>query len=121
MNLEKNLLRQIDNPKLDRGERAQLRCALAKELEEAGNYEGARSALQGLWQRVGERPLLQGLDEQTKALVLLRAGTLTGWIGSSRQITGAQETAKDLLTESRISFEALNDLSGVAEAEIETA
>lgn len=53
--------------------------------------------------------------------MLLRAGTLTGWIGSARQIAGAQETAKDLLTESRVCFEALNNLSGVAEAEIEVA
>ena len=119
MGLEISLLKKIDDPKLTHSERARLRCQLAKELEEAGNYEGARSALQGLWRRVGERPLLEGIDEPTKALVLLRAGTLTGWLGSSRQIEGSQEAAKNLLTESRLCFEALGDRSGAVDAEIE--
>lgn len=119
MHLATNLLRRIDNPKTGRQERARLRCQLAKELEEAGNYEGARSALQGLWQQVGERPILDGLDDRTKALVLLRAGTLTGWLGSSHQVEGAQEAAKNLLTESKLCFEALGDRSGAIEAETE--
>jgi two-component system NtrC family response regulator len=119
MNLASNLLRRIDDPKTDRRERARLRCQLAKELEEAGNYEGARSALQGLWQHVGERPILDGLDEPTKALVLLRAGTLTGWLGSSHQVEGSQEAAKNLLTESKLCFKTLNDGSGAVEAEME--
>jgi hypothetical protein len=45
MDLANQLLRQIDNPTLSRAERAQLRCQLAKELEEAGNYEAARGAM----------------------------------------------------------------------------
>lgn len=61
MDLEINLLRQIDNPNIDQNERARLRCQLAKKLEEAGNYEAARSAMDGLWRRVGESPELEGL------------------------------------------------------------
>lgn len=121
MSLDLQLLRQIDDSKLDRNERARLRCRLAKELEEAGNYEGARSAMAGLWQRVGERPMLKGMDEKTVCQVLLRAGALTGWIGSSMQVEGAQEIAKDLLTESRRHFERLKDPVGAAEAHIEVA
>jgi len=121
MRLEISLLRQIDDPALDQNERARLRCRLAKELEEAGNYEGARSAMTGRWQLVGERPVLEGLDEMTAATVLLRAGALTGWLGSTRQIEDSQEAAKDLLTESRTRFEALNDPAHAAEAEIEIA
>ncbi len=121
MSLEIGLLKQIGDSKLSHPERAHLRCRLAKELEEAGNYEGARSALQGLWKRVGERPILVGLDDATAAQVILRAGALTGWLGSSRQIEGSQETAKNLLTESRTRFEALNDTAGAAEAHIEVA
>jgi transcriptional regulator with GAF, ATPase, and Fis domain len=121
MGLEISLLKKIDNPKLSYSERARLRCQLAKGLEEAGNYEGARSALQGLWQRVGERPVLEGLDEASAAQVVLRVGALTGWLGSRRQIEGAQETAKNLLTEARTRFEALNDRAGAAEAHIEIA
>ena len=41
-----------------------------------------------LWSRVGERPVLNELDEETAAEVLLRAGVLTGWIGSVKQIEG---------------------------------
>lgn len=121
MNLEISLLHQIDNPKLNQSERALLRCRLAKELEEAGNYEGARSALSGLWQCIGERPALEGLDERAVATVLMRAGALTGWLGSSSRIEDAQERAKDLISESRSRFEALGLTSNVAEAEIELA
>jgi hypothetical protein len=121
MHLELSLLHQLDDPTLDRNERARLRCRLARELEEAGNYEASIGAMAGLWQRIGERPTLDELDEKTCAQVLLRAGSLTGRIGSARQIEGAQGRAKDFLTESRERFEALNDRVGVAEAQIEIA
>src|SRR5882672_2107031 len=106
MNLAKEL-HQIGDLSLSHSERAKLRCRLARQLEEAGNYEAARDAMGDLWQRVGERPLLAGLDHQTKAEVLLVAGALTGWIGSTKQIPGAQEFAKDLLSESISIFESL--------------
>lgn len=121
MNLEISLLRQIDNPKLNQSERALLRCRLAKELDEAGNYEGAAGALGDLWRGVGERPALTGLDEKAAAQVLLREGCLTAKIGSARQVEGSQERAKDFLTESRERFYALNDIRGMAEAQIEIA
>src|SRR5205085_8690777 len=97
MNLANQLLHQIADPTLTASKRAQLRCQLAKELEEVGNYEGARAAMGELWQRVGERPALDDLDPTTAAEVLLRAGALTGFIGSAKQIEGAQEIAKDLI------------------------
>ncbi|MGB7925042.1 MAG: sigma 54-interacting transcriptional regulator [Pyrinomonadaceae bacterium] len=116
MNLQTPLLSQLDNPALTRAERARLRCEAAKELEEAGNYEAARAAMGELWQRIGERPQLKGLNPQTSACVLLRAGVLTGWIGSSQQIEGAQETAKNLIGESLSIFEAEEERESVAEA-----
>src|SRR6267142_5528765 len=67
----------------------------AKQREEAGDYEAARSALTGLWHRIGERPRLEGLDASTQAELLLRVGALSGWLGSANQIEGAQEFAKD--------------------------
>ena len=121
MNLASELLRQIDNTELNRSERAQLRCRLAKELEEAGNYEAAREAMGELWQRIGEYPMLDGLNESSAAEVLMRAGALTGWIGSVNQVAGAQEKAKDLLSESILLFESLPDIAKVAEAETELA
>ena len=119
MNLASQLLRQIDNPALSLTERAELRCQLAKDFEESGNYEGARAAMGELWQRVGERPQLTGLEQRTGAEVLLRAGSLTGWIGSSRQIEGAQEIAKDLISESASIFEALQETEKAAEAYVD--
>ncbi len=116
MNLQTQLLSQIDDPTLSHDERARLRCQLAKELEDAGNYEAARGAMGDLWQHVGERPPLDGLDERTAAEVLLRAGALSGWIGSSRQIEGAQETAKNLISESITIFESLQETERSAEA-----
>ena len=53
-----------------------------------------------LWPEVGGRPVLDELSEATAAEVLLRVGVLTGWLGSTKQIEGAQETAKNLITES---------------------
>ncbi len=84
MELESQLFRQIDDAALSCNERAWMRCDLAKQLEEAGNYEAARDVLGDLWKEIGERPQTEGLDERTTAEVLLRVGVLSGWIGSAR-------------------------------------
>lgn len=102
-------------------ERAQLLCAEAKELQEAGEFEGARAAISEFWQRIGERPRVDGLDRLTQAEVFLRAGALSGWIGSARQITGAQETAKDLISEASRIFEEFGLKERVAEARVDLA
>jgi two-component system chemotaxis response regulator CheY len=119
MAISNQLLHQIADPTLTRDERARLRCRLAKELEDMGNYNAAREALSELWPEVGGRPVLDDLGEATAAEVLLRVGTLTGWLGSTRQIEGAQEIAKNLISESITSFEALHDTEKVAEAQTE--
>jgi len=46
----------------------------------------------------------------------MRAGALTGWIGSASQIEGSQEIAKDLISESIRIFEELGNRSKVGEA-----
>jgi CheY-like chemotaxis protein len=102
-------------------EQALLRCRLAKQLEELGNYEGAREAMADSWPGVGERPALEGLGGRAAAEVLLRAGVLTGWLGSAKQIEGAQETAKNLISESLAISEALGDAEKVAEARSDLA
>lgn len=92
---------------------------MAKQLEETGNYEAAREAMGELWQGVGYRPVLDGLEQETEAEVLLRVGVLTGWIGSSRQIEGTQERAKNLISESITIFEAIENTEKIAEAQME--
>ena len=100
-------------------ERARVLCAQAKELEEAGKFEDARLALGEFWQRIGDRPKLEGLAGAVQAELLLRAGALSGWIGSARQIPGAQETAKDLISESSAIFEELKLTEKVAETRVD--
>lgn len=112
---------QIDDPNLSSDQRAFVRCRWAKQLEEIGNYDAAREVMGELWGGIGERPKVEGLDTKSAAEVLLRAGTLTGWIGSTRQIEGAQETAKNLITESIAFFEALHEEKKIAEAQVEIA
>lgn len=74
-----------------------------------------------LWRGVGKRPTLEGLHPLVVAEVLLCVGTLTGWIGSQVQIKDAQETAKNLITESINYFESAGDPKKVAAARVELA
>ena len=96
-------------------------CELAKSLEEAGEYERAAETLQPFWNGLLVRPQTNGLPEHAKAELLLRAGTLTGWIGSARQVAGAQEFAKDLISESSAIFETLRMSEKVAESHVDLA
>ena len=61
------------------------------------------------------------LEGSTAAEVLLRVGVLTGIIGSSRQLKDAQETAKNLISESLNIFQSRRYKKKVTEAQIELA
>lgn len=121
MNLKASLLRQLENPALSPNARAEVRCQAARELEDTGDYEAAREALGELWRGVGEPPHVEGLEQSTAAEVLLRAGTLTGWIGSCNQIKDAQEKAKDLISRSIRIAETVNYPKKLLEAQAELA
>ncbi len=97
------------------------RCAAAKKLTSAGDYEAAREALGELWSGIGNRPRIEGLPANEQAELLLRAGALSGWLGSSGQVPGAQGFAKDLISESIRHFEALGDREKIAEAQSDLA
>ena len=97
------------------------RCLAAKKLEDAGDYEAARAALGDLWQGLGQRPRVDGLNEATQAEVLLHAGTISGGIGHTRQIEGVQEVAKDLIFESVRTFERLALTNRLVDAQIQLA
>ncbi len=96
-------------------------CELAKNLEEAGEFESASETLRPFWKGLLHRPEIAGLPDEDKAELLLRAGTLTGWLGSTRQVTGAQEAAKDLISESAALFEGLRKSEKIAEARVDLA
>jgi len=115
-----SLLRELLNPNLSVGGRAELCCQFAKDFENKGEYEEAREVLNHLWPDLDQRPKVKGLDQSVAGEVLLRAGVLTGWLGSS-QITDAQERAKNLISESLTIFESIKYKKKIAEAQIELA
>ena len=119
MTLRASLLRELVNPNLSAGGRAELCCELGQDFENRGEYDEACEVLSVFWPRIGERPNLEGLDRRIAAEVLLRAGVLTGVIGSNRQIADAQETAKNLITESLTIFQSQRYKNKAAEAQIE--
>lgn len=96
-------------------------CELAKGLEEAGEFELAEETLRPFWQGLPNRPDTEGMADRAKSELLLRTGTLTGWIGSAKQIPGAQEIAKDLVSESASIFAALGIAEKEAEARVDLA
>lgn len=96
-------------------------CEFAKNLEEAGEFESACEVLRPFWGGLLLPPNTTGLTDEAKAELLLRAGTLTGFLGSSKQIAGAQEVAKDFISESATIFEELHRSEKVAEARVDLA
>jgi len=76
-------------------------CAhAASRFEDRGEYERAVEALSCFWAGPGTELDMSGLSDKSVAALMLRAGSLTGWIGSKRQIKNWQETAKNLLSAS---------------------
>jgi tetratricopeptide (TPR) repeat protein len=107
------------SPSLDyRAERA---CQQAKLHENKGNYEEAWRSLSAHWPHFGERPQLTGLAPSVAAEVLLRAGVITSAIGGKNQLPGAQESAKNLISESISIFQSLNYQPKIEEGQVELA
>lgn len=84
----------MENPASSRDEQAQIQCQIAADFEHRGEYESARDALAELWRGVVERPALEGLSELTAAEVLLRVGSLSGYLGSVGQVEGGKKRPK---------------------------
>ncbi|OLE51288.1 MAG: hypothetical protein AUG51_23995 [Acidobacteria bacterium 13_1_20CM_3_53_8] len=93
------------------------KCTKAYELIYAGQYEAAKEVLGRLWRGIGETPALD-YPPEIAAEVLLVCGSLTGWLGSSKQID-AQEKAKDLLTQALNLFQSLGNREKVSEVQYE--
>src|SRR6201990_2517720 len=121
MNLTNDRLKELDNPSLTENERALIRCQVAADLIHKGQHDAAREALGGLWRGIGERPNVEGLGEGATAEALLQVGALSGWIGASRQVAGAQSAAKDLISESAALLEGLGQTSRAALARSDLA
>jgi tetratricopeptide (TPR) repeat protein len=96
-------------------------CDFAKQLEDSGEYVKATQALGNWWQGVGIRPNVSNLSADEKAAILSRIGALTGWLGSTQQIAGSQEKAKDLISEAANIFERIEDHQNWAETRSDLA
>ena len=117
---------RITSPKLEtshlsRNDEVFLRCQKALELKDAGNYYGAQEVMRPLWKDLGERPETEGLHPSVAAELLLCVGILTCWIGSKNQNKEAQETAKNLISESINFYESIKDIKKIAAARVELA
>jgi tetratricopeptide (TPR) repeat protein len=119
MNLADELLKELDNPSLTENERTLIRCRVAADLIHKGQYEAAQEALGELWLGVGQRPSIRNLPPALDAEVLLRRGILTHWLGNARNVTGAQEQAKDMLFEAAQIFRSQGMLTKVSETQYE--
>lgn len=119
MTLAEERLRQLDNPSLGEAEHILLRCRMAAEFIQVGQYEAAREALGELWVGVGERPEVEGMPPAAAAEVLLQCGTLTGLLGAAKNVLGIQEKAKDLLNEAFRGFKSQGNYQKASEAQCE--
>jgi hypothetical protein len=91
------------------------------EQKDREDFKGTLETMRPFWRGVGHRPDTAGLHESVAAEVSRCVGILTGWIGSRNQIKDAQETAKNLLTESISGYESVGDQKMVAVARVELA
>jgi tetratricopeptide (TPR) repeat protein len=114
-------IKEVADHTFSRSQRAMLCCQKARQLERAGEYEISCEALREFWPDPQGPLLLEDLDLPARAELLLRAGTLTGWAGSARQVGDAQERAKDLISRSIVIFDQLEETSRVAGARSDLA
>ncbi len=121
MDLVDAKLRELFAPGLDNETRTLMRCRLASEFIHSGQYEAALEALGALWRGTGARPDVKGLTEITAAEVFLQCGSLSGWLGTTKQAGGVQDAAKDLISKARRIFETHGKETRVAEAQYELA
>jgi signal transduction histidine kinase/FixJ family two-component response regulator/predicted negative regulator of RcsB-dependent stress response len=118
--LETKLLEHIYSSGLTSSEMVQACCTVAREQLEVGDFDAGCEALKKWW-TVGEWPDLIGLSTPAAAELLLSAGTLTGWVASTRQVQGGQKVAEEFLSGCIALFEQLNDKTKAAEGRIELA
>src|SRR5688572_27162599 len=106
--LETKLLEHIYSSPLTSSEMVQACCTVSREQLELGDFDAGCEALKKWW-TLGEWPDLDGLSTAASAELMLTAGTLSGWVASTRQVQGGQKVAEGFLCGSIALFEQLND------------
>jgi signal transduction histidine kinase/ActR/RegA family two-component response regulator len=93
-------------------------CIIAREKLERGDYEAGCATLRDWW-TIGEWPRQDGLSQLAAAELLLLAGTLSGWVASTKHVAGGQKGAESLLNGAIALFDHLGESASAAEARIE--
>jgi tetratricopeptide (TPR) repeat protein len=119
MTLADGRLKELDQVLLTNDEQTLSCCHQAADLIHKGQYEAASEALGALWLGIGQRPPVKGMIPTLEAEVLLQCGTLTGWLGSVRNVADAQEKAKDMLSEAFRKLQFHGHVSKIAEVQYE--
>ena len=115
-----NTIQQIEYSRLTQSEQVLECCILAGKRLEIGDYDAGCAALQPWW-KIGEWPKHSGLENRAAAELFFTAGVLSGWVSSTRQVTGGQKHAEGLLNAAIALFERLEERTRAAEARIELA
>ena len=94
-------------------------CRIAREKLEVGDYDAGCAVLQPWW-TIGQWPKQSGLSQLAAAELLLTAGTLSGWVASTRHLDGGQNSAERLLSGAIAMFDHLGETarSGEGRAEL---
>ncbi|HEY0426898.1 MAG TPA: tetratricopeptide repeat protein [Pyrinomonadaceae bacterium] len=73
--------------------------------------------LTDIWEDTRSFPVIDEFEPLDAAEIILRCGSLIGFLGHNKQIPNAQEKSKNLLTEARNRFLDIEDAEKVAECE----
>ncbi|HEU4710695.1 MAG TPA: ATP-binding protein [Pyrinomonadaceae bacterium] len=104
----------------NQSEQARACCAVAREKLEEGDYDAGCAALEDWWS-LGDWPHCADLDNDAVAELLLVAGTLSGWVASTKTVFGGRKPAEALLSASIAISEQIGALAKAAEGRIELA
>lgn len=86
-------------------------------FERCGKYDEALAELRGIWEDTTTFPNVEEFEPRIAAELVLRCGSLIGFLGHNKQIPNSQEKSKNLLTEARNRFLDIYDVEKIAECE----
>ena len=117
--IQANSIRHVKDTPATLAEQVLESCRVAYEKFELGDYDAGCAALQPWW-TMGEWPKQAGLSQLAAAELLLTAGTLSGWVASTRHVDGGQNCAERLLSGAVAMFDHLGEpaRSGEGRAEL---
>lgn len=92
-------------------------CKSLFELERQGRYEDALFEIGDLWRDKTALPDTEGLSPYLKAELILRCGSLFGFLGHTKQLPESQEKSRNLLTHARNLFLEIYEIEKICECE----